>query len=98
MELSVCMGDWGCGHFISLSVSRSSTIVLAVMKSPANSASEAEDMTTLIIWARDRTGPLSQGIGSLSKQTMCDPARLRARVSLRYSASECAAKIMLLDL
>ena len=91
-------GDRGCGDFISLSVCRSGTIVLAVMKSPDNSASEDEDMTTLIIWARDRIGPLLQVIGLLSKQKMCDPARLQARVSLMYAALECAAKIMLLDL
>ena len=85
------MGDRGCCLFISLSVCRSGNIALAVMKSPANSASEAEDMTTLIIWARERTGQLSWGIG-------CEPARLRARVSLRCATLECAAKIMLLDL
>ena len=98
MELSVWMGDRGCGHFIYLSVCRSGTIALVVIKSPDNSSSEAEDMTTLIIWARDRIGPLSRGIGSLSDHNMCDPSWLRARVSLRYAASECAAKIMLLDL
>ena len=64
MEFSVWMGDQGCGHLIYLSVCRSGTIALAVMKSPDNSASEAEDMTMLIIWARDRTGPLLRGIGS----------------------------------
>ena len=68
------------------------------MKSPANSASEAEDMTTLIIWARERTGPLPWGIGSLSEQKICDPARLREQVSMRYAASECAAKTMFLAL
>ena len=98
VELFVWMGDRGCGHFISLSVCRSGTITLAVMKSPANYALEAEDMITLIIWARDRIGPLSRGIGSFSKQKVCDPARLRARVLLRYAASECAAKIILLDM
>ena len=98
VEFSVWIGDRGCGNFISLSVFRSSTIALVVMKSPYNSASEAEDMTTLIIWARDMIRPLSWGIGSLYGQKMCPPARLRARVSLRYAALECAAKIMLLDL
>ena len=98
MELSVWVGDQGCGHFISLSVFWSGTISLAVMKSLANSASEAEDMTTLIIWARDRTWPLLRRIGSFSDQNMCDPARLRARVSLRYAALEFAANIILLDL
>ena len=63
-----CMGYWGCGHFVSLSVCRRGTIVLAVMKSPDNSDSEDEDMTTLIIWARERTGPLSRGVGSFSEQ------------------------------
>ena len=92
------MGDRGCGHFISLSVCRIGTIALAVMKIPDNSASEAEYMTTLIIWARDRIGPLLRGIATLSKDKMCDPARLRERVSLRYDAPEYAAKIMLLDL
>ena len=92
------MGDRGCIHFISLSVCRSGTIALAVMKSPDNSASEAEDMTTLIIWASDRTGQLLWGIGSLSEQNLCNPARLRAQVSLRCDTSECAAKIMLLNL
>ena len=79
MELSVWMGDRGCGHFISLSVFRSGTIALVLMNSLDNSASEAEDMTTLIIWASYRTVPLSRGVGSLSENKMCDPARLRAR-------------------
>ena len=98
MELYVWMGDRGCGHFIFLSVCRISTITLAATKIPDNSASEAEDITILIIWDRDRTGPSSQGIGSLSEQNMCDPKRLRARVSLIYAVLECADKIMLMDL
>ena len=72
MELSVWMWDRGCGHLISLSVCRRGTIALAVMNSPANSDSEAEDMTTLMIWSRDRIGTLSQGIRSFSEQKMCD--------------------------
>ena len=98
MELSIFMGDQGCGHFIYFSVCWSSTIALAVMNSPDNSALEAKDMTTLIIWDRERTEPLSRGIRSFSKHNICDPARMRARVSLRYDASECAAKTMLLAL
>ena len=92
------MGDQGCGHLISLSVCRIGTIALAVRKSPANYASEAEDMTTLIIWARYRIGPLLRGIGSFYEQKMCNSARLQARVSLRYAASECADKIIWLDM
>ena len=68
------------------------------MKSPDNSASEAKDMTTLIIWARERIGPLSPGIDSLSKQKMCAPEWLQARVSSRYAISQCATKTMLLDI
>ena len=81
-----------------MSVCRSGTIALALMKSLDNSASEAEDMTTLIIWASDRTGKLSWGIGSLSEQNFCNPEQLRARVSLRCATLECADKIMLLDI
>ena len=92
------MGDRGCGYFISLSVCESGTIALAVMKSPDNSASEAEEMTTLVIWARDRTGQFLWGISSLSKKKLCGPTRLWVIVSLRCATSECAAKIMLLDL
>ena len=98
VELSVWMGDQCCGHLISLSVCRSGTITLAVTKSLANYASEAEDMTRLIIWARDSIGPLSRGIGSFSKQKMCYPVRLCVQVSLMYTVSECADKIMLLDI
>ena len=97
-ELSVCIRDRGCEHFISLSVCRSGTTALVVMKSPDNSASEAEDMTMFIIWSRERMGPLSRGIGSFSGQKMCTPERQRIRVSLRYDALERASKIMLLDI
>ena len=62
LELSVWIGERGCGHLISLSVCQSGTIALAVMKSLDNSTSEADEMTTLIIWARDRTGPFSRGV------------------------------------
>ena len=92
------MGDRGFVHLIYFSVCRSGTIALAVVKIPTNFASEAEDMTTLIILARYRIGPLSRGMGSLSEQKMCDPARLQARVLLRCAALECVAKIILLDL
>ena len=92
------MEDRDCGHFISLSLFQRGIIALVLMNSPANSVSEAEDMTMFIIQDRDRIGPLLQGIGSLSEHKMCDPARLRARVLLRYAALDCAAKIILLDM
>ena len=78
--------------------SQSGTIALSVMKSQAISSSEAEGMNTLIIFSRDRTWPLLQGIGSLYEHKMCDPAWLRVQVSLRYAASEFAANIILMDL
>ena len=58
VELSHWMGFLGCGHPISMSDWCSGTIFLAMVKSPASSASEAYDMTFLIICAIVRTGPL----------------------------------------
>ena len=83
MELSVWIEDRGCGRFIYLRVCWSGTIALEVLNSSVNSASEAEDMTTLIIWARERTGPLSRGIVSLSKQNYLDYS-LQSRQWYRY--------------
>ena len=68
------------------------------MKSPANSASETKDINTLIIWAKERTGPLSRGIGSFFEQNICNPARLQARFSLSYATLNCEAKTILLAL
>ena len=82
------MGDLGCGHPISIIVSRMGAIDLAVMNKPASSASAAEDMKKLMIWATVRTGPLSCGTTSYSNRNMYAPARLRALVSLIYAASE----------
>ena len=58
VELSYWMGVLGCGHPISMSAWLSGTIYLAIMKRPSSSASEADDMTFLIICAIVRTGPL----------------------------------------
>ena len=68
------------------------------MNSSANFASEAEDTTTLIICDRERTGPLSREIGSLSEHKICNPAGLQVRVPLRYAMSDCAVKNMFMDL
>ena len=73
VELSLWMGDRGYGHFIYFSVCLSGTIALDVMNSPTNSASEAEDITTLLIWARDSTGQFLWGIGSLSEAEYVRP-------------------------
>ena len=66
VELSRWMGDLGCGHPISVRDWRSGTMALAQMKSPASSASAAEDMTLLMIYATVRTGPLYVGAGTFS--------------------------------
>ena len=92
VELSHWMGDLGCGHPISVRDWHSGTISLAQMKRPASSASAAEDMMFLMICATVRTGPLYVGAGTFSESIMCAPARLRALVTLRYAASECAAR------
>ena len=68
------------------------------MKSAANSASAADDITVLMFRAMDNTGPLVCGMGSFSKTKMWDPTQLLALVSLRKLASECAARIMPLAL
>ena len=55
-ELSVWIGDLGCFHPISLSAFLSGIISLAVMYSPASSASAADAITNLMIWEIVRTG------------------------------------------
>ena len=94
VELSVWIGDFGCGQPILVRVLRRGTMLFAHMKRPARSASAAEDMTNLIICAMARTGPLSDGTGTSSESMMCAPARLRDLMTLRYAALECAASII----
>ena len=83
VELSYWMGVLGCGHPILMSAWRSWTISLAMVKRPASSDSEADDMAFLIICAIVRTGPLWRGIRMSSESMMRDPARLRACDTLR---------------
>ena len=45
-------------------------MALAQMKRPESSASVAEDITILIIWAIVRTGPLREGTGVFLESTM----------------------------
>ena len=77
------MGVLGCGHPISLRSWRSGTISLVMVKRPASSASEAYDMTFLMICAMVRTGTLWRGIGTSSDSMMWSPVRLRALLTLR---------------
>ena len=78
VELSHWMGVLSYDHTVSKSACRSGTIYLAIVKRPASSASEADDMTLLIICANVRTGLLWRGIWTSSESMMWDPARLRA--------------------
>ena len=71
---------------------------LAVIKRASSSASLAEDTTKLIIWAMARIGPLHLGLGSSSERKIFSPDRLHALETLRYDASECAARCMSLAL
>ena len=68
--LSTWMGDFGWGQPISMSVRRSGTISLAVMKRAASSASAVDDMTNLMILASVRMEPFSLGMASFSEQKM----------------------------
>ena len=43
-------------------------ISCAVVKSAASSASAADAMTNLMIWAMERTAPLKRGKGSFSER------------------------------
>ena len=65
--LSHWMGvrDWG--HPILARAWRSGIISLAILKRPASSASAADDMTVLMIWAIVRTGPLWAGTSTSSE-------------------------------
>ena len=83
VDLLHWMGFLGFGHPILMSDWRSWTIYLAIMKRPASSASEADDMTFLIICVIVRTGPLWRGIRTSYESMMWDPARLWACDTLR---------------
>ena len=83
VELLHWMGVLGCGRPILVRACHSGTISLEMVKRPASSASEAYDMTFLIIFAMVRTGPLCRGIGTSSESMMWVPARLRALLTLR---------------
>ena len=66
VDLSVLIGYGGCLQPISINVWRMGTIYLAVMYSTPISASAAEDITILMIWAIMRIDPLHSGVGSFS--------------------------------
>ena len=69
----------------------------AVINRAPSSASEAEVMTNLMIWAIARTAPFHFGIGASSERKIWAPSRLRPLLSLWKPASECAATNMSLE-
>ena len=64
MALSVCIGVGGCGWPISSRMILINTASRAMMYSPANSASVADDMTCLMMCAMLRTAPLFGGMAA----------------------------------
>ena len=61
-----------------MSVLSSGIIFFAVMYSAGISASAADSITFLMIFAIVNTGPLSLGLGSFSERNICAPALLLA--------------------
>ena len=61
-----------------------------------SSASEAEDMKNLMIFASVSTDPFHRGMGSFSEMKICAPDLLRPLLSSWNPASEYAQRTMLL--
>ena len=76
MALSVCMGVAGCLCPIFSNIILMYTASLAIMYSAASSASMADVITCLVMWAMLRMVPLLGGILALVDMKKCLPARL----------------------
>ena len=102
VALSTCIGVGGCGWPISSRAIRRGTASFAVRYVAATSASIAEDMTLLMIFAKAYTTPFIFGglfggwVGScrLLLRKNIPPARLRALSSDKYEASLAVHRIM----
>ena len=92
------MNDLGCGHPISSSVFRIGTIVLAVMYGAVSSASTADDITGLMIFAIVNIYLFIGGVATSSVKKMGSPALLLALVLLGKPASAYADSTMPLAL
>ena len=84
VELSVWIGDGGCFQTISINVWRMGTIYLAVMYSAPSSASTAEDMKNLMIWAIVRIGPFHLGVGLFSDKNIGSSTAARLGTVVEY--------------
>ncbi len=96
--LSICIGVLGYLCPISCSVFLQGTASWALINIAPSSASAADDMTALMIWAVLSTAPLLAGSSSFSERKKWPPALLHALGSLRCNASLCSASIILLAL
>ena len=76
--LSVCIGVGGCSCPIALRECRSGIDSLQLMKRVPSPASDAEEITALIIWEMATTAPLLAGMGELLDMKKWPPARLIA--------------------
>ncbi len=74
IELSVCSGVGGCLCPNSSTMILMYTASLAIKYNPANSASVAEYITFLIMWAMFSTAQLFGGIGVSLDKKKCPPA------------------------
>ena len=80
VELSVWRSDHVWGQSILVRVWRRGGVCLAVMKRANNSYLASEYMTNLMIWARVRSEPLLNGMGTSSERKMWAPAQLRCSI------------------
>ena len=62
VELSTCIGVGGCSWPISWRAMRIGTASFAARNAAPTSASIADDMTLLMIFARTRAAPFSAGV------------------------------------
>ena len=82
-KLSVCISVLSCGCPISDSVVLCGTVSLALIYIAPVSASVADVITVLMIWAMFKTAPLLAGIAALLDMKKFPPALLLAPGSLR---------------
>ena len=92
------MDDLGCGHPVYSSVLRICTIFLVLRYSAASSASAADAITGLMIFAIVKNAPFSGGVATSLVKKMCAPALLLALVSFSKPVSACAYSTMPISL
>ena len=94
VELSVCIGFFGCGCPSSSSVFLAETASFQFMNSAPSSASAADDISAFIICATFITAPLFAASSLGADMNQWSPALLLAFDSDKYDASLCIARTM----